>query len=189
MVTLKDVARLAEVSTSTASLVLDERLPTSNTAAAQRVRKVAAELGYVRNPFASSLRRSDASTIGVIVPRLTDTVMLRLVVGRRDHGEQVARRRSRRDLFTLGYFAAAFSAMTANATAGGIMLSDAIGKGASAKSKAARIFSGVILVWGIAITAIFGDKSPVELIVLAQSLTVLTAPGTGLPAGLPVDQG
>ena len=79
-------------------------------------------------------------------------------------------------IFALGYFAAAFSAMTANATAGGIMLSDALGRGASASTKTARIFSGIILTWGIAITAIFGGTSPVALIVLAQSLTVLTAP-------------
>ena len=79
-------------------------------------------------------------------------------------------------IFSLGYFAAAFSAMTANATAGGIMLSDALGRGASASTKTARIFSGVILTWGVVITAIFGGTSPVALIVLAQSLTVLTAP-------------
>lgn len=79
-------------------------------------------------------------------------------------------------IFALGYFAAAFSAMTANATAGGTMVSDALGKGASANTTTAKIFSGVILLWGIAITAIFGGKSPVQLIVLAQSLTVLTAP-------------
>lgn len=79
-------------------------------------------------------------------------------------------------IFSLGYFAAAFSAMTANATAGGIMLSDALGRGASASTKTARIFSGVILTWGVLITAIFGGTSPVALIVLAQSLTVLTAP-------------
>ncbi|NLH69502.1 MAG: Nramp family divalent metal transporter [Brooklawnia sp.] len=79
-------------------------------------------------------------------------------------------------IFALGYFAAAFSAMTANATAGGIMLSDALGHGASASTKTARIFSGIILTWGVLITAIFGGKSPVALIVLAQSLTVLTAP-------------
>lgn len=79
-------------------------------------------------------------------------------------------------IFSLGYFAAAFSAMTANATAGGIMLSDALGKGASASTKTARIFSGFILTWGVAITALFGGTSPVALIVLAQSLTVLTAP-------------
>ncbi|WP_123575968.1 Nramp family divalent metal transporter [Luteococcus japonicus] len=79
-------------------------------------------------------------------------------------------------IFALGYFAAAFSAMTANATAGGTMLSDALGRGASSNTKTARVVSGFILTWGIAITAIFGGKSPVQLIVLAQSLTVLTAP-------------
>lgn len=56
------------------------------------------------------------------------------------------------------------------------MLSDALGRGASSNTKTARVVSGVILTWGIAITAIFGGKSPVQLIVLAQSLTVLTAP-------------
>src|SRR6478609_3541481 len=75
MVTIRDVAREAGVSTSTASRVLDERLPPSRTAAADRVRKTAAELGYVRDPLASGLRRAGTSTVGVIVPRLTDTVM------------------------------------------------------------------------------------------------------------------
>ncbi|HCX83821.1 MAG TPA: manganese transporter [Micrococcales bacterium] len=78
-------------------------------------------------------------------------------------------------VFSLGFFAAAFSAMTANATAGGTMLSDALGKGASASTTAARIFSGVILTVGLVVTAIF-QASPVQLIVIAQSLTVLTAP-------------
>ena len=75
VVTLRDVAQAAGVSISTASRVLDERLPSSRTAAADRVRKAAADLGYVRDPLASGLRRSGTSTIGVIVPRLTDTVM------------------------------------------------------------------------------------------------------------------
>ncbi len=79
-------------------------------------------------------------------------------------------------IFSLGYFAAALSAMIANATAGGTMLSDALGRGASPSTKTARIFSGIILTWGVVITAVFGGKSPVQLIVLAQSLTVLTAP-------------
>ncbi|GIG29599.1 divalent metal cation transporter [Cellulomonas marina] len=78
-------------------------------------------------------------------------------------------------IFSLGFFAAAFSAMTANATAGGTMLSDAFGHGASAGTKAARTFSGTILAVGLAVTAVF-QASPVQLIVIAQSLTVLTAP-------------
>lgn len=73
-VTLRDVASAAGVSLSTASRALDERSP-SKSEAAQRVRTTAAELGYRRNTFASSLRRGETATIGVLVPRLSDTVM------------------------------------------------------------------------------------------------------------------
>jgi LacI family transcriptional regulator len=75
VVTILDVARAAGVSKSTVSRVLDERLPRSTSPTAERVRRVAAELGYVRDPLASGLRRVGTSTVGVVVPRLTDTVM------------------------------------------------------------------------------------------------------------------
>jgi LacI family transcriptional regulator len=74
-VTLKDVAAAAGVSISTVSRVLDERLPPSRSAAAQRVRETAAALGYQRDIGASALRRGGTQTIGVLVPRLSDTVM------------------------------------------------------------------------------------------------------------------
>lgn len=77
-VTILDVATTAKVSKSTVSRVLDERLPRSNSKTAQHVRKVAEELGYIRDVSAASLRRGRTSTIGVIVPRLTDTVMAML---------------------------------------------------------------------------------------------------------------
>jgi LacI family transcriptional regulator len=92
--TLRDVARVAGVSTSTASRVLDERLPPSKSAAAERVRVAAAELGYVRDPLASAMRRSGTSTIGVIVPRLTDTVMAMLY-------EEIAAAAAARGLFAV----------------------------------------------------------------------------------------
>lgn len=94
VVTIMDVARAAGVSKSTVSRVLDERLPRSSSAAAERVRRVAAELGYVRNPLASGLRRAGTSTVGVIVPRLTDMVMAMLY-------ERVAAASSERGLFAL----------------------------------------------------------------------------------------
>ena len=90
--TLRDVARAAGVRTSTASRVLDERLPASKSAAAERVRVAAADLGYVRDPLASAMRRS--STIGVIVPRLTDTVMATLY-------EEIAAAAAARGLFAV----------------------------------------------------------------------------------------
>jgi len=77
-VTLLDVAAAAGVSKSTVSRILDERLPRSDSDTAQRVREVAAELGYQRDLSAASLRRGKTMTVGVVVPRLTDTVMAML---------------------------------------------------------------------------------------------------------------
>ncbi|MBP1232574.1 LacI family transcriptional regulator [Arthrobacter sp. PvP102] len=74
-VTLRDVAAASGVSVSTASRALDERGTASKSAAAAHVRKIAEELGYRRNSFASSLRRGETRTLGVLVPRLSDTVM------------------------------------------------------------------------------------------------------------------
>ena len=77
-VTLHGVAAAAGVSKSTVSRILDERLPQSDNETARRVRQVAADLGYIRDISASSLRRGKTMAIGVIVPRLTDTVMAML---------------------------------------------------------------------------------------------------------------
>lgn len=82
-------------------------------------------------------------------------------------------------LFALGLSGAAFSSMIANATAGGTMLSDALGRGAKAGSPTARILTGIILAFGLIITVSF-QASPVGLIVIAQSLTVLIAPLLGI---------
>ena len=77
-VTLHDVARAAGVSKSTVSRVLDDRLPQSDSPKARHVRDIAAKLGYVRDLSAAALRRGTTGQIGVIVPRLTDTVMAML---------------------------------------------------------------------------------------------------------------
>lgn len=78
-------------------------------------------------------------------------------------------------IFALGFFGSAFSSMIPNAIAGGTILSDALGRGASANTITARVVSGFILIFGVGVTLIF-QASPVELIVLAQALTVLVAP-------------
>lgn len=74
-VTLKDIAKSSGVSVSTVSRILDDRYPPSHSENAQKVRKVAEELGYRRNVYASGLRRRESGLIGVLVPRLTDSVM------------------------------------------------------------------------------------------------------------------
>ena len=77
-VTLHDVAAAAGVSKSTVSRILDERLPRSESETARKVRRVADELGYMRDVSAANLRRGSTGTIGVIVPRLTNMVMAML---------------------------------------------------------------------------------------------------------------
>ncbi|HRO95016.1 LacI family DNA-binding transcriptional regulator [Citricoccus sp.] len=74
-VTIRDVARAAGVSISTVSRVLDDRHPPSTSPSAERVRAAATELGYRPDAYASGLRRQHSRTVGVLVPRLSDTVM------------------------------------------------------------------------------------------------------------------
>ncbi|MFB4342578.1 LacI family DNA-binding transcriptional regulator [Pantoea sp. SGAir0180] len=93
LITMRDVANAAGVSISTVSRILDERLPQSKSASAEKVRQVARELGYRRDYVASSLRRGDTGTLGVLVPRMTDAVTAMLY-------EEIATAAARR-----GYFA------------------------------------------------------------------------------------
>jgi len=75
VVTLKEVAAASGVSISTASRILDDRIPPSRSETAERVREAARTLGYRRNVSASGLRRGATGTVGVLVPHLTDHVM------------------------------------------------------------------------------------------------------------------
>lgn len=93
-VTILDVARAAGVSKSSVSRFLDERMPKSDSDTARRVREIAEQLGYMRDVSASSLRRGKTSMIGVIVPRLTDTVMAMLY-------EELAHAAARAGQFTI----------------------------------------------------------------------------------------
>ncbi|MFI7481165.1 LacI family DNA-binding transcriptional regulator [Kocuria sp. M1R5S2] len=93
-VTIRDVARVAGVSISTVSRVLDDRHPPSTSPSAERVRAAAAQLGYQRDAFASGLRRQHTGTVGVLVPRLSDTVMAVFF-------EEVARACARRSGFAM----------------------------------------------------------------------------------------
>lgn len=80
-------------------------------------------------------------------------------------------------IFAIGFTGAAFSAMTANATASGAMFSDALNRRSttSATSGTAKIISGFVLIFGVAVTVLF-RSSPIQLIVTAQALTILVAP-------------
>lgn len=79
-VTLLDVARQANVSRATASLVL-RKSPLVGAATRQRVEEAMQELGYVYNMSAAGLRVERSQTIGVVVPTLKNPFFAELLSG------------------------------------------------------------------------------------------------------------
>lgn len=82
-------------------------------------------------------------------------------------------------LFSLGFFAAAFSSMTANAVASGTVLSDAMGWGNKLQTRQVKLLILIPLAFGATVMMIAGGN-PVQLIVSAQALIVLVAPYVGI---------
>jgi LacI family transcriptional regulator len=79
-VTILDIAREAEVSKSTVSLVLQgSDLIRSETA--ERVREAARRLGYVYNRHAAELRRKTSNRIGVVINDLMNPFFAEVLVG------------------------------------------------------------------------------------------------------------
>jgi manganese transport protein len=82
-------------------------------------------------------------------------------------------------LFLTGLFGAAFSALIGNATVGGTILSDSLGKGSQLSSKPVKLLIALVMITGAVIALIFG-KLPLELIVFAQSITIFIVPFIGI---------
>jgi manganese transport protein len=82
-------------------------------------------------------------------------------------------------LFLCGLFGASFSALIGNASVGGTLLGDAIGSGNQLNSKVVRYLIAMVMVIGAGIAIKFG-KLPLELIILAQSVTILIVPFIGI---------
>ncbi len=80
--TMRAVAERAGVHISTVSRVLRQSEPVDGwSPAARRVREIAAELGYRPNLWAASLRTRRTTTIGAVMPRLTDGVVATIYGG------------------------------------------------------------------------------------------------------------
>lgn len=84
-VTLRHVAELAGVHTSTASRALNPATRSMlKPALAEQVDRAASELGYRPHPIASSLRTNRTLTIGVIIPDLTNPLFPPIIRGIED---------------------------------------------------------------------------------------------------------
>lgn len=83
--TIADVAQLAGVHKATASRALNPRTADLvNTKTARRVVSAAKKLGYQPNSLARSLRTSQSSTVGVLIPDLTNPLFPLVVRGIED---------------------------------------------------------------------------------------------------------
>ncbi len=85
-VTIKDVAKKANVSISTVSRVINDSKPVSNEIK-QRVLKVIEETGYTPNPVARSLVMKKSQLIGVIVPDISNLFIGEMLNGVEEIGK------------------------------------------------------------------------------------------------------
>lgn len=69
MATMKEVAAHAQVAISTVSTVINNKACVSEKTR-ERVERSILELGYTRNPYASSLKRRKSDTIAVLIPNI-----------------------------------------------------------------------------------------------------------------------
>jgi LacI family transcriptional regulator len=83
--TLRDVAQLAGVHAATASRALNPKTrPLVNADTARKVLRAAESLGYQPNPIARSLKTSKSSTVGLVIPDLTNPLFPPIVRGIED---------------------------------------------------------------------------------------------------------
>lgn len=101
MATIKDVALKAGVSVATVSRVVNNGPKVSKKTIAH-VKGVMAELGYTPNANARALVTQKSSTVGVVIPELTDPFFASLASG----VEQVARANKRQLLLSTGQVSA-----------------------------------------------------------------------------------
>ncbi|MDR0879497.1 MAG: LacI family transcriptional regulator [Clostridioides sp.] len=79
-ITIKDVAKLAGVSISTVSRVINDSKPVTDEIK-ERVLEVIKETGYIPNPLARSLVTKKSQLIGVVVPEVSDTFVNEILNG------------------------------------------------------------------------------------------------------------
>jgi len=79
-VTLKDIAKRAGVTSATVSMVINNK-PNISEATRRKVLKIAKELNYYPNVIARGLATKKSNSIGVIVPNLASSFVVRILQG------------------------------------------------------------------------------------------------------------
>jgi LacI family repressor for deo operon, udp, cdd, tsx, nupC, and nupG len=87
MATIRDVAKLAGVSTATVSRVLNEE-KTVNNETKERVLDAIKKLNYRPNTIAKNFRQNKTDSIIVVVPDITNTFFSKIILGMQDVANQ-----------------------------------------------------------------------------------------------------
>ncbi|MCB7480638.1 LacI family DNA-binding transcriptional regulator [Christiangramia sediminis] len=91
-ITLKELAKLLNVSVSTVSKALHDS-PEISPKTAERVKELATLHNYRPNPVAVNLKKSKTETIGVVIPNISNSFFARVLSGMeaeaQKHGQQV----------------------------------------------------------------------------------------------------
>lgn len=82
-------------------------------------------------------------------------------------------------VFLIGLFGAAFSSLIGNASLGGTLMADALGYGSNFSSKIVRGLVALVMVIGASVAMAFGSL-PIQLMIFAQSVTILVVPFLGI---------
>lgn len=79
--TIKDIAKMAQVSPTTVSLILNDKGQRFSSETIDKVQKIVKEYHYTPDFYAKNLTMKEAKTIGVIVPDLTDYFFAEMLKG------------------------------------------------------------------------------------------------------------
>lgn len=86
--TIKDIARMAEVSTATVSMILNNKDGNISTETREKVLKIVKENNYILNTMARSLVTRQTKTIGLVLPDIANPFFPELARGAEDKASE-----------------------------------------------------------------------------------------------------
>ena len=87
-ITIKDIARIAEVSTATVSMILNNKGNNISSATREKVMRVVKENNYIPNSMARSLVTRKTKTIGLVIPDIANPFFPELARGAEDKANE-----------------------------------------------------------------------------------------------------
>lgn len=88
-VTMKDIAKIAEVSIGTVSRVINKKTSEISDATVEKIEKIIVEEGYVPNIRARSLKTKRSNILGLLIPDIKNPFFTEIVKGAEDRAHEL----------------------------------------------------------------------------------------------------